>query len=182
MCRGCPKPGKFCLCVTAAARLLCVPWATKTAAVAQQVVQRRQNHRHGGSRVAVVAEWRHSGRHSYRSMDPSGRPKEAQWWHKGGRSIAQIDNATQCLQQYVPLCIHCATTAMRTFLQMNDIFCGIAHASAIFNATEWKSRLCVWTKCPRFIKVSITSHAFDDSHYRRKIIFQTIFFGAKILS
>ena len=70
----------------------------------------RQNHRHGGSRVAVVAEWRHSGRHSYRSMDPNGRPKEAQWWHKGGRSIAQIDYATQCLQQYAPpvhpLCDH----------------------------------------------------------------------------
>ena len=33
---------------------------------------------HGGSRVAVVAEWRHSGRHSHRSMHTIGRPKEAQ--------------------------------------------------------------------------------------------------------
>ena len=55
----------------------------------------RQNHCHGGSSVAVVAEWRHSGRHSDRSMDAIGRPKEAQWWYKEGRSIAQID--TQCL-------------------------------------------------------------------------------------
>ena len=34
----------------------------------------RQNHCHGGSRVAVVAEWRHSGRLSDRSMDAIGRP------------------------------------------------------------------------------------------------------------
>ena len=35
----------------------------------------RQSHCHGGSSVAVVAEWRHSDR----SMDAIGRPKEAQW-------------------------------------------------------------------------------------------------------
>ena len=54
----------------------------------------RQNHCHGGSSVAVVAEWRHSGRHSDRSMDATGLPKEAQWWYKEGRRVAQID--TQC--------------------------------------------------------------------------------------
>ena len=54
----------------------------------------RQNHCHGGSSVAAVAEWRHSGRHSDRSMDAIGRPKEAQWWYKEGRRVAQID--TQC--------------------------------------------------------------------------------------
>ena len=54
----------------------------------------RHNHCHGGSSVAVVAEWRHSGRHSDRSMDAIGRPKEAQWWYKEGRRVAQID--TQC--------------------------------------------------------------------------------------
>ena len=87
-------------------------------------VEWRQKHCHGGSRVAVVAEWRHitrhSGRHSNRSKDAIGRPKEAQWWYKGGRSIAEID--TQCLPQYAflrgdqygrPLCIHSATTALR---------------------------------------------------------------------
>ena len=58
----------------------------------------RQNYCHGGSSVAVLAELRHSGRHSDRSMDVIVRPKEAHWWYKGGRSIAQID--TQCLQQY----------------------------------------------------------------------------------
>ena len=80
----------------------------------------RQNHYHGGgSRVAVVAEWRHSGRHSDRSMNAIGRPKEAQWWYKGGISIAQI--GAQCLQLYGllhratngrPMCIHFATTTM----------------------------------------------------------------------
>ena len=80
----------------------------------------RQNHCYSGSIVAVVAEWGHSGRHSGRSMNAIGRPKEAQWWYKGGRSIAQID--TQCLQLYElsygatngrPRYIHSATTAMR---------------------------------------------------------------------
>ena len=65
-------------------------------------VEWRQKHCHAGSRVAVVAEWghsgRHSGRHSNRSKDAIGRPKEAQWWYKEGRSIAEID--IQCLQQY----------------------------------------------------------------------------------
>ena len=79
----------------------------------------RQNHCQGGWRVVVVVEWRHSGHHCDRSMDAIGRPKEAQWWYKEGRSVAQID--TQCSQQYVffygatkgrPLCIHSATTAM----------------------------------------------------------------------
>ena len=54
----------------------------------------RQNHCHGGSSVAVVANWRHSGRRSDRSMDAIGRPKEAQWWYKEGRRVAHID--TQC--------------------------------------------------------------------------------------
>ena len=48
-----PKPRKFCFCVTAAARPLCLPWTTKGAVVAQQVTQRRQ----GGDRtIAKVAE------------------------------------------------------------------------------------------------------------------------------
>ena len=54
--------------------------------MAQQVAQRRQNHCHG---VTVVAEWRHSGRHSDRSMDPINRPKEAQWWYKFGRQMCR---------------------------------------------------------------------------------------------
>ena len=72
----------------------------------------RQNHCEGGWRVAVVAEWRHSGRHCDRSMDAISRPKEAQWWYKEGRRVAQID--TQCSQQYVfftgrPMADHCAS-------------------------------------------------------------------------
>ena len=74
--------------------------------------ERRQNHCQGGWRVAVGAEWRHSGRHCDRSMDAIGRPKEAQWWYKEGRSVPQID--TQCSQQYVfftgrPMANHCAS-------------------------------------------------------------------------
>ena len=78
-----------------------------------------QNDCHGGSRVAVVAEWRDGGRHSDRSMDAIGQLKVSQWRYKGGRSIVHID--TQCLQQYAcfygatngqPLYIHSVTTAM----------------------------------------------------------------------
>ena len=60
----------------------------------------------------MVAEWRHSSRHCDRSMDAIVRPKEAQWWYKEGRSVAQID--TQCSQQYVffmgrPMADDCAS-------------------------------------------------------------------------
>ena len=62
----------------------------------------------------MVTEWRHSGRHSDRSMDAIDRLKEAQWWDKGG--IAHIH--MQFVQQYAfyygatngrPLCILSAT-------------------------------------------------------------------------
>ena len=48
-----PKPRKFCFCVTAAARPLCLPCTTKSAVVAQQVVLKRQS---GGRTIAKVAE------------------------------------------------------------------------------------------------------------------------------
>ena len=54
----------------------------------------RQNHCQGGPRVAMVDEWRHSGRHSDRSMDTNCQPKEAQWWYMEDRSVAQVD--AQC--------------------------------------------------------------------------------------
>ena len=71
----------------------------------------RQNHCQGGSRVAVVDEWRHSGRHSDRSMDANGQPKEVQWYMED-RSVAQID--AQCSEQYAfftrrPMADHCAS-------------------------------------------------------------------------
>ena len=47
------KTRKFCFCVTAAARPLYVHWTTKTAVVAQQVVQRRQS---GGRTIAIVVQ------------------------------------------------------------------------------------------------------------------------------
>ena len=74
----------------------------QTNLMAQQVVkvaaEWRQNHCHGGLRVAMVADWRHSGRHSDCSMDATGRLKEAQWWYRGDRNIAQIHG--QCIQQH----------------------------------------------------------------------------------
>ena len=48
-----PKPRNFCFCVNATARLLCLPWTTKSAVMAQQVAQRRQS---GGRTIAKVAE------------------------------------------------------------------------------------------------------------------------------
>ena len=45
----------------------------------------RQNYCQGGSRVAVVAEWRYRGRHSDRSMGAIGRPKETEWWYEEGK-------------------------------------------------------------------------------------------------
>ena len=45
----------------------------------------RQNHCQGGPMIAVVVEWRHSGRHSDLSMDATDPAKEAQWWYKLGR-------------------------------------------------------------------------------------------------
>ena len=68
----------------------------------------RQNHRHGGSSVAVVAEWRHSGRHSDRSMDAIGRPKEAQWWYKEGRRVANWYTMFAFLTGR-PMADHCAS-------------------------------------------------------------------------
>ena len=73
----------------------------------------RENHCQGGSRIAVVAEWRYSGRHCDRSMDAIGRPKEAPWWYKEGRSVAQIDTQGFTTVRIFygatlgrPLCIH----------------------------------------------------------------------------
>ena len=90
----------------------------------------RQIHCHGGSRVAVVAEWRLSGRHSDRSMNTIGWPKEIQWWYMEGRGIAQID--TLCLQQYACFlvgrsvadhCIHSAITAIRVPVHLPPASC-----------------------------------------------------------
>ena len=71
----------------------------------------RQGHCRVGSRVGV-AEWRHSGRQSDRSMDAIGRPKEAQWWHKEGRSVAEIWYAmftTVSIFTERPMADHCAS-------------------------------------------------------------------------
>ena len=68
-----PKPRKFCFCVTAAARPLCLPWTTKSAVMAQQVAE--------GGRVEAepLPRWLKGCR---------GRRMEAQWsplWSLNGR-------------------------------------------------------------------------------------------------
>ena len=85
-----PKLKKFCFCVTAVARLLWFLWTNKTA-VDAQVAQRRQS---GGLTIAMVVQGLENGGTVVATvigqMDSIGRPKEARWWCKGGRSIAQI--------------------------------------------------------------------------------------------
>ena len=70
-----PESRKSCFCITAAAQILCLHWATKTVVEAQEVPRRRQC---GGRAIAMMAqgEWRHSGRHRDRSMDDIGQPKD----------------------------------------------------------------------------------------------------------
>ena len=54
-----PKPWKFCICVTATARPLCLleppNWCSGTTGRAKEA-EWRQNHCHGGTRAALVAE------------------------------------------------------------------------------------------------------------------------------
>ena len=111
-----PKPRKFCFCVTAAARSLCLPWTTKAADVAQQVAQRRQS---GGRTIAKVAQglpW-----------SPNGGTVVAtvisQWSAKGviqGRQKPRSKWCTMFITVRIfygatdgrPLCNHSASTAM----------------------------------------------------------------------
>ena len=111
-----PKPRKFSFCVTAAAWPLCVHWTTKIAIVAQQVVQRRLG---GGRTISMVAQglpWSRKGGTVVATVITQwtliGRLKEAQWWYKGGRSIAQIHTMRiflrggQWLTPVHPFCDH----------------------------------------------------------------------------
>ena len=76
----------------------------------------RQNHCHGGPRVVVVAEWRHSGRHA------QWTPLVGQRGHNGGKREAEtsfklIHNVYNGTHFYwainsPTLCVHSATTAM----------------------------------------------------------------------
>ena len=75
----------------------------------------RQNHCHGGSSVAMVTEWRHSVRHSDRSMDAIGRQRR----HNGGTRKADVSlKLIHNVRNFYwatdgrPLCIHSATTVM----------------------------------------------------------------------
>ena len=87
------------------------------AVVVAQVAQRRQNHCQGGWWVAVVAEWRHSGRHMLSGrywlfkggpMVVQGRQKHCSNWYTMFTTVRIVYGATNPR----PLCIHSATTAM----------------------------------------------------------------------
>ena len=100
----------------------------------------RQNNCQGGWRVAVVAEWRHSSRHCDRSIDAIGRPKEAQWWYKEGRSVAQID--TQCSQQYVFLRGDQWPITVHPFCHHGDVCAFLLPPSSDLWATDLFGDLC----------------------------------------
>ena len=117
-----PKPRKFCFCVTAAARPLCLPWMTKSAVVAQQVAQRRQS---GGRTIAKVAEelpWSPDGGTVVATVIAQWTLLVGQRRHNGGTRKAEallklIHNAQTArifhgTTNGRPLCIHSATMAM----------------------------------------------------------------------
>ena len=117
-----PKPRKFCFCVTAAARPLCLPWTTKSAVVAQQVAQRRQS---GGKTIAMVAEglqWSLNGGTVVATVIAQWTLLVGQRRHNG---VTRKADALLKLMHNVnnrrifygatngrPLCIHSATMAM----------------------------------------------------------------------
>ena len=70
--------------------------------VTQRKQKKRQNHRHGGSRVAVVAVWRHSGRHIHLSIHPIGRLEEEQMRRKGDRNIPRFEGSFPQQNIFIP--------------------------------------------------------------------------------
>ena len=114
-----PEPRKFCFCVTAAARPLCLPWTTKAAVVAQQVVQRRQSEGRTITMVAQVLPWSLNGGTVVAIVIAQWTPLDGQRRHNGG--IRKADVSLKLIHNVRifywatngrPLCIHSATTAM----------------------------------------------------------------------
>ena len=111
-----PKLRKFCFCVTAAARLLCLPWTTKSAVVAQQVAQRRQS---GGRTIAKVAEglpWSPNGGTVVATVIAQWTLLVGQRRHNGGtrKAEALLKLIHNVQPQYVfftgrPMADHCAS-------------------------------------------------------------------------
>ena len=99
----------------------------------------RQNHCQGGSRFAVIVEWRHRGRHSDRSIDAIG-PKEAEWWYKEGRSFAEIN--TQCSQQYAFLRGDQWPTTVHPFSDHGDVCAFLLPPLSDIWATDLLGDLC----------------------------------------
>ena len=112
-----PQPRKFCLCVTAAARPLCVPWTTKTAVVAQQVVQRRQS---GGRTIAMVVQgspWSPNGGTVVATVIAQWTLFVGQRRHSGGtreaeaslKLVRNVYNSTHYFTGW-PMADHCASS------------------------------------------------------------------------
>ena len=85
-----PKPKKFCFCVIATARPLCVPQTSKTAVVSQQVVQRRQS---GGRTIVIVAQllpWSPNGGTVVATVVAQWTLLVGQRRHSGGTREAEV--------------------------------------------------------------------------------------------
>ena len=113
------EPRKFCFCVTAPARPLCLPWTTKAAVVPQHVAQRRQSEGRTIATVAQVLPWSLNGGTVVATVIAQWTPLVGQRRHSGGTRKAGVSLKfeTQCSHFYWaingrPLCIHSATTAM----------------------------------------------------------------------
>ena len=101
-----PKPRKFCFCVNAAARPLCLPWTTKAAEVAQQVAQRRQSEGRTIAKVAQGLPWSPNGGTVVATVIAQWTLLVRQRRHHGGtrnaeaslRLIHNVHNSTHFLQ------------------------------------------------------------------------------------
>ena len=110
--------------LTAAARPLCVHWTAKTAAVEQQVVQRRQS---GGRTIIMVAQglsWPSNGGTVVATVfvqltllvgqrRHSGSTREAEASHKMVRNVYDCYELFYRTTNGRPMCIYSATTVMR---------------------------------------------------------------------
>ena len=85
-----PDPRKFCFCVTATARPVCLPWTTKAAVLAQQVAQRRHIEVRTIAIVAQVLPWSLNGGTVVATVIAQWTPLIDQKRHNGGTRKADV--------------------------------------------------------------------------------------------
>ena len=86
----CNRLRKFCFCVTAAARPLCLPWTIKAAVVAQQVAQKRQSEGRTIAMVPQVLSWSLNGGTVVATVIAQWTPWVGQKRHNGGTRKADV--------------------------------------------------------------------------------------------